>query len=83
MINTKRLLKVTSAWISIAYAICYVGVAIYPPVRSLFMKYSLHAEVSLKSDFFSFGYFISGLIVWNIVTILAVWLFTFLFNKIK
>ncbi|MEK7098212.1 MAG: DUF5676 family membrane protein [Patescibacteria group bacterium] len=83
MINTKHLLKVASAWISIIYIVCYAGVAIYPPVRSLFMRYSLHADVSFKSDFFSFGYFVSGLIIWNIVVALGVWLFTFLFNMIK
>lgn len=83
MINTKHLLKVSSIWVSIIYVICYAGVAIYPSIRSLFMKYSLHADVSFKSDFFSFGYFISGLIVWNIVAIASVWLFAFLFNRIK
>ena len=83
MINIKHLLKVTSAWISITYAICYTGVAIYPATRSLFMKYSLHADVSFKSDFFGFGYFISGLIIWNIVAIIGAWIFAVLFNKIK
>lgn len=83
MINTKHLLKVSSAWISIVYAICYMGVAIYPPIRSLFMKYSLHADVTFKSGFFSFGYFIAGLIVWNIVAVVGVWLFAVLYNKIK
>ena len=83
MINTKHLLKVSSIWISIAYVICYAGVAIYPPVRNLFMKYSLHSDVSFRSDFFGFGYFISGLIIWNIAAIAGVWLFAVLFNKIK
>ena len=66
MINTKHLLKVASAWVSIVYIVCYAGVAVYPPIRSLFMKYSLHAEVTFQSDFFGIGYFISGLIIWNI-----------------
>ncbi len=83
MINTKHLLKVASAWVSIVYVICYAGVAIYPPTRELFMRYSLHADVSFKSGFFGFSYFISGLIIWNIAIILAVWLFALLFNKIK
>jgi len=83
MINTKHLLKVVSAWISIVYVICYLGVAIYPPIRDLFMRYSLHADTVLRSDFFSFGYFISGLIIWNIVAMAGVWLFAALFNKIK
>lgn len=83
MINTKHLLKVASAWVSIVYVICYVGVVIYPPSRELFMRYSLHADVSFKSGFFSFGYFIFGLIIWNIVTVVSAWLFAYLFNKIK
>ena len=83
MINIKHLLKVASAWISIVYIICYAGVAIYPPSRQLFMRYSLHADVSFTSGFFSIGYFISGLIIWNIAAIAGVWLFALLFNKIK
>ncbi len=83
MIDTKHLIKVVSAWMSVVYAVCYAGVAIYPPVRDLFMKYSLHADVSFKSDFFGFGYFISGLVIWNIVAITGAWLFAFIFNKIK
>lgn len=83
MINIKHLLKTTSAWISIVYTVCYVGVAIFPASRSLFMKYSLHSDVAFRSDFFSFGYFIAGLVIWNIVAIAGSWLFAVLFNKIK
>jgi len=83
MISIKHLLKVSSAWISIVYSICYAGVAIYPPIRNLFVKYSLHGDVSFRSDFFGFGYFISGLIVWNIASAAGVLLFAFLFNRIK
>ncbi|OGG42145.1 hypothetical protein A3A21_02050 [Candidatus Jorgensenbacteria bacterium RIFCSPLOWO2_01_FULL_45_25b] len=83
MIHVKHLLKTSSAWISIVYVVCYAGVAIYPPIRGLFMRYSLHSDISLQSDFFGFGYFVSGLIIWNIVTIAGVWLFAVLFNKIK
>jgi hypothetical protein len=83
MINTKHLLKVASVWINIVYVICYAGVAIYPPIRDLFMKYSLHADVVFRSDFFSFGYFISGLIVWNILVIISAWLFAVIYNKVK
>ncbi|MEK7541006.1 MAG: DUF5676 family membrane protein [Patescibacteria group bacterium] len=83
MINTKHLLKTTSIWISAIYSICYTGAAIYPPIRIMFMKYVMHAQVSLTSGYFGAGYFISGLIVWNIIALLGVWLFAFLFNKIK
>ena len=83
MINTKHLLKVASSWISIVYNICFMGVAIYPPIRGLLMKYSLHADVQLASNYFGIRYFITGLVIWNIAGILGFWLFAYLFNKIK
>ena len=83
MINIKHLLKVSSVWISIIYTICYTGVAVYPPVRGMFMKYSLHATVGLSSDYFGIGYFISGLIVWNVVVLFSVGFFAYLFNTFK
>lgn len=83
MINTKHLLKVIMAWVSIVYVICYAGVAIYPPLRSLFVKYSLHADMNFQSNYFGLGYFVSGLIIWNIVAVVCVLLFAILFNKVK
>ncbi|MCR4280471.1 MAG: DUF5676 family membrane protein [Candidatus Komeilibacteria bacterium] len=83
MINTRHLLKVTAAWISIVYVICYAVVAIFPQSRDLFVRFSLHSDPAFGAEYLGVGYFISGLIVWNIVTVLAVWLFAFLFNKIK
>lgn len=83
MINVKHLLKVTSAWISIVYAICYAGVALYSPIRMMTMRYAMHADVTFTSTYFGFTYFISGLVIWNIVALFGVWLFAVLFNKIK
>ena len=83
MINRKHLLKAVAAWISIVYVVCYVGVAVFPAVRSFFIKYAIHANVALTSDYFSWGYFIGGLIIWNIVALVLVWLFVSLFNAIK
>jgi len=83
MINTKHLLKVTAAWTSIVYTICYLGVALYPDVRALTMRYAMHADTPFTSGYFGVGYFISGLIIWNIVALLSVWLFAYLFNTIK
>ncbi|MGI0526702.1 DUF5676 family membrane protein [Rhizobium giardinii] len=82
MINTQHLLKVTAAWASIVYVICFGGVVIYPQVRQLFMRYALHVEVDMGSVITPLT-FVTGLILWNIVAILAVWLFAVLFNKIR
>ncbi len=83
MINLKHLSKVVVLWMSLVYTVCYAGVAIYPPIRGLFMKYSLHADMVFVSNFFSIGYFISGLIIWNVVGLAGAGLFAVLFNKIK
>ncbi len=83
MIKTNHLLKVAAIWISIVYTVCYAGVAFYPASRELFMRYALHSDIAYKSDYFGFGYFISGLIIWNVVVVLGVWLFATLFNNIK
>jgi hypothetical protein len=83
MINTKHLLKVTSVWISIVYAVCYFGVALFPASRQLYMRYALHADVSFKSNYFGIGYFIVGLVIWNIIAWLGTGLFAYLFNTFK
>lgn len=83
MINTNRLLKVGAAWISIVYVICFAGVAMFPGMRSGFMMYGLHMNGYLGSNALNLGTFISGLVIWNIMTLVAVWLFAALYNSIK
>ena len=83
MINTKHLIKVGIAWMSIVYIICFAGVALFPSLRLGFMKYALHADVAFGQSYINFGSFIVGFIVWNIVTAVGLWLFAILFNKIK
>lgn len=81
--NTKHLLKVASAWISIVYIICYAGVAFFPSIRPGFMRYGLHMGIDMGQNILTLGTFISGLIIWNVIALLAVWLFVFLYNTIK
>ncbi len=78
-----REFKVTSAWISIIYVVCYLGVALYPPIRPITLKYALHLDVALQSGPFDLGIFIAGLVIWNVVAFLAVWLFLALNKAIK
>ncbi|OHA04074.1 MAG: hypothetical protein A3J58_02440 [Candidatus Sungbacteria bacterium RIFCSPHIGHO2_02_FULL_52_23] len=83
MINTNHLLKVASAWISIVYVICFVGVALVPGMRPGFMRYGLHMGIDMGRNILTLGTFISGLVIWNVIALLSVWLFVVLFNKIK
>ncbi|OGE87869.1 MAG: hypothetical protein A3J07_04130 [Candidatus Doudnabacteria bacterium RIFCSPLOWO2_02_FULL_49_13] len=83
MINLKHLLKVSAAWVSIVYAVCFAGVAMFPLLRPGFMRYGLHMGIDMGRNILTFGTFISGLIIWNVIALLAVWLFVTLFNSIK
>lgn len=83
MINTSHLLKVTVYWISIVYVVCYLGVLLFPTSREAFMLYALHYEENLGKDVLTLSTFVSGLLIWNIVALLGVWLFALLFNRVK
>jgi len=83
MINTTHLLKVTVAWISIVYIICFVGVALFPGIRSTFMLYALHTTTSVGEDVMTLTTFVMGLVIWNVIALLAVGLFAVLFNRMK
>ena len=81
--NTKHLLRVTSAWISIVYIVCFAGVAFFPGIRPGFMRYGLHMGIDMGQNILTLGTFFSGLVIWNIITLLAVGLFVLLYNRIK
>ena len=83
MLHTKLVLTVTAAWISIVYVVCFGGVALMPGIREWFMRYALHASnVSIGENVMTLATFILGLIIWNIVAALAVWLFISLWNRV-
>lgn len=84
MIDTTHLLKVTAAWVSIVYVVCFAGVALYAPMRTGFMMYALHMKASGTFEgALTVTTFFSGLVIWNIVAALAVWLFAALYNGIN
>ena len=83
MINIQHLIKVAAVWISVVYAVCFAGVALFPGMRPGFMQYGLHMGIDIGRNILTFGTFISGLIIWNVVAVLAIWLFATLFNNIK
>mgnify|MGYP001581903262 FL=1 len=84
MINTTHLLKVAAAWISIVYVICFAGVALIPGIRPWTLRYGFHMGLTgMGENIFTLGTFISGLVIWNVIAILAVWLFAALYNAIK
>lgn len=80
---SNHLLKVTMGWISAVYAVCYFGVLLFPASRELFMRYALHTNMTFGENVFTLATFISGLIIWNIVAVLAVALWAYLDKTVR
>ena len=72
--------KIACSWISIVYVVCFGGVALLPGIRPWFMEYALHTRADIGTDVMTLTTFITGLIIWNVIAVLAVWLYTAL-NK--
>jgi len=83
MINIQHLLKVTAVWMSVVYVVCFAGVAMMPGIRPGFMMYGLHMNINMGQNVATFTTFLSGLVIWNVIALLAVWFFAWLFNTIK
>ncbi|MEP7162577.1 MAG: DUF5676 family membrane protein [Candidatus Moraniibacteriota bacterium] len=83
MSNIMHLLKVVALWVSIVYTVCFFGVLLFPSIRADFMLYALHSKANLGESILTFGSFLSGLILWNLLAALGVWLFVLLYNRIQ
>lgn len=71
------------AWTTVLYIVCYAVVALWPESRNLFMQYGLHSNFDMGTQNLGVTPFISGLIIWNIVDVISVWLFVALYKAIK
>ena len=84
MINVIRLLKVSVAWTSIVYVICFGGVALIPGAREWFMLYALHSvNVGIGQNAMTLTTFVTGLIIWDVLAAAATWLFAYLYTAIR
>lgn len=81
MINTTHLQKVAVAWTSVVWTVCYLGVLLFPNIRSAFALYAFHMTTTFGENVMTLTTFISGLVIWNIIAWLAVSLFAYLFNR--
>ncbi len=77
------MVKVSAAWVSIVWVVCFALVGAMPGLRPGFMMYGMHTSGINLVNVLTVGTFISGLIIWNIVVSLAVGLFGYLYNTIK
>lgn len=83
MLNMKHVLMAGVLWTTIVYAVCFMGVALFPNVRPLFMEYALHTAIDMGQAIVSFTNFITGLVIWDLLAALGLALFVFVYNSIK
>lgn len=83
MLNLRHILKVSMVWVSLLYVICVVGTALFPQLRTGFIRYALHGDVAFQKTAITIGSFIAGLVWWNVIAIIYIGLFVVLYNKMK
>lgn len=83
MINTTHLQKTAVAWTNVVWTVCYLGVLLFPNIRSTFALYALHMTTSFGENVMTLTTFVSGLVIWNIIAWLAAGLFAYLSNRIE
>lgn len=83
MINTKHLVRVSAAWVSIVWVVCFAGVALIPGIREWFMLYALHTKMTFGENVMTATTFVSGLVIWNVIAYLAVGLYATLYNRMR
>jgi len=81
--NTTRAVKIGLAWINITYVFCYVVLGLLPVVRPSALPYILHLNVGPVENIFTFSNFLVGLILWNVIVGVSIWLVGFLAGYIK
>lgn len=80
--NTARVVKISLAWISIVWTVCYLALGLIPGLAPAAMRYALHMNVPME-NIFTIANFIVGLILWNVIVVAGVALAGLLGNYIK
>lgn len=83
MLNSAKIAKVTVVWMTILYIICTLIAAILPGIYAKFAGLLVHFGAVSQKPNITFLSAIVGLIVWDIVVYIAVWLFVAIYNRTK
>lgn len=81
--DTNRVVQVSVIWMTLAYVVCFVAVALAPDLRPWFMEYALHTSTAVGQNAVSWFTFFTGLVIWDVLTAIAVGSYAYLYNKIK
>lgn len=86
-LNTRSLFIATAAITALAYAICFLFVAIVPQTTMAFFSYVLHIDFTNLARLVTWGNFFAGLLFWSLgaafYTALIAWLYNSFLLKSK
>ena len=83
MLNGAKIAKVTLLWATIVYLVCVLIAWILPSVYTLGAKNMVHFGMTVSAPTLTLAGVIQGLIIWNVLAVVMVWLFVWLYNKTK
>ncbi|TSC97467.1 MAG: hypothetical protein CEN88_29 [Candidatus Berkelbacteria bacterium Licking1014_2] len=83
MPNGAKIAKVTLVWGTIVYLVCVLIAWILPLVYVWGAKNMVHFGMTVSAPSLTLAGVIQGLIIWDLVAVAMVWLFVWLYNKMK
>lgn len=83
MLDGAKISKVAVLWGTIIYAACALLAGILPNVYRTLAGYLVHFGMSVSAPEMTLISALIGLILWDIVVYLNVWLFVWLYNKLS
>ncbi len=83
--KTTRAVKIGLAWITITYVLCYMVAGLLPAeARPSLLPYLVHfTTIGPVENIFTLNNFVAGLILWNVIVGVGIWLAGFLARYIK
>ncbi len=83
MLNGTKIAKVTLIWATIVYLTCVLIAWILPSVYSWGAGNLIHFGMVTAAPALAISGVIQGLIIWDVIAVVMVWLFVWLYNRLK
>lgn len=83
MLNGAKISKVAVVWATILYVICVLIAWLIPGLYSWGASNLIHFGMVTSAPNLTLTGVIFGLIIWAVIVYTTVWLFVWLYNKIK
>ena len=83
MLSAAKIAKVTLVWATIVYLVCVLIAWLLPAVYVWGTKNMIHFGMTVGVPSMTLAGVIQGLIIWDVIAVAMVWLFVWLYNKMK